>query len=243
MRISGDEDRRVFQPDTIEDRPAEIRFCGHDFVPMESGALFWPARNALLVADLHLEKHAAFAMRGQFLPPYDTAMTLARLEADLAATGASMLIALGDSFHRDEGVASLSEMDRARIARMGELCEWIWLSGNHDPAPHGLGGRCLDRLVVSGVTLTHAPCRSTPSMMAGHLHPGARVMINGRSVRRPCFVNDERLMILPAYGASAGSLNVLSLAFAGLFDWSRLAVTMLGRGRLYPVSPRRLVAG
>ena len=38
------------------------------------------ARAGLLaVADLHLEKGSSFAARGQLLPPYDTAATLARL--------------------------------------------------------------------------------------------------------------------------------------------------------------------
>jgi metallophosphoesterase superfamily enzyme len=80
-------------------------------------------------------------------------------------------------------------------------------------------------------------------MVAGHLHPSARIYINGRSVRRPCFVHDHRILLLPAYGASTGTLNILSPAFAGLFHHQQLEITMLGRDRLYPVSPKRLVAG
>lgn len=210
---------------------------------MPSGALYWPAQNALLVADLHLEKLSSFARRGRLLPPYDTALTLSRLTADLTATGASMVVALGDSFHRDEGVSTLSEIDRARLDALTGRAEWLWLSGNHDPRPHGLGGRCLSMLELDGLLLTHEPRRGASALIAGHLHPAARVLINGRSVRRPCFVHDNRLMILPAFGASTGDINILGPVFSGLFDNAALEVTMLGKGRLYPVSPKRLVGG
>lgn len=220
-----------------------IRFRGELFEPLKSGALFWRQENTLLVADLHLEKMSSFAGRGQLLPPYDTGMTLSRLEADLKTTGAKKLIALGDSFHRDEGTSTLQSHDRARLARMMEQTEWFWLSGNHDPSPHMLGGVCQDSLVHRDLTLSHEPDKSTPGLIAGHLHPAARVYLNGRSVRRPCFVADERLMIMPAYGSSTGNLNILSPAFHGLLQLSQLQIVMLGRDRTYPVSPKRIVGG
>lgn len=220
-----------------------LRFAGQIFEPLPSGALYWPAQQTLLVADLHLEKMSSFARRGQMFPPYDTGVTLARLEADLRRTGAQRLVSLGDSFHRNEGTATLSDVDRARLDTMTEMAEWLWLSGNHDPAPHALGGQCLPHLDLGGLTLTHEPRSGVDGLMAGHLHPAAHIYIEGRSTRRACFVHDNRLMILPAYGASTGSINILSPAFVGLFHWASLEVTMLGKGRLYPVSPRRLVAG
>lgn len=220
-----------------------LRFAGHLFEPLCSGALYWRAENALLVADLHLEKMGSFARRGQLLPPYDTAMTLRRLGADLTATGASRVIALGDSFHRDDGPQNLSELDRAHVDALTDRADWIWLSGNHDRAAHALGGQCLPHLELRGLTLTHEPRRNAAGVMAGHLHPSAHVAINGRSVRRPCFAHDNRLLILPAYGVSTGTLNILSPAFVGLFHFPALEVTMLGRDRLYPVSPKRLIRG
>jgi metallophosphoesterase superfamily enzyme len=100
---------------------------------------------------------------------------------------------------------------------------------------------CLPLLERGGLTLTHEPRRGVVGLVAGHLHPAAHVSVNGRSVRRPCFVHDGRMMILPAYGSGTGSLNILGPAFFGLLDWSALEVTMIGRGRVYPVSTKRLV--
>ena len=223
--------------------PVLLHFADHAFEALPSGALFWRAENCLLVADLHFEKLSSFARRGQLLPPYDTGLTLKKLEADLNATGATELIALGDSFHRNEGTTTLADVDRSRLARLMQRTRWIWISGNHDPAPHSLGGLCTAEVKRAGLTLTHHPRRGVPGLVAGHLHPAAHLSINGRSVRRPCFVHDHNLLILPAYGSATGTLNIMAPDAATLFDWPGLSVAMVGKDRVYPVSPKRLVAG
>lgn len=219
----------------------QIRFAGETFEPLLSGALFWPTKQTLLVADLHLEKLSSFASNGQLLPPYDTRLTLAALARDIADTNARRVICLGDSFHRDAGVHSLPCDDLTRIRTLTAASDWIWLAGNHDPSPHHLGGDCAETMTVGNVTLAHEPVKGTTGLIAGHLHPAARIMLGGRSVRRPCFAHDGHLLILPAYGVTTGSLNIMSPPFHGLWDWDRLHVTMLGRDRVYPVSTKRLV--
>lgn len=220
-----------------------LRFAGHNFEPLASGALYWRAQETLLVADMHFEKMASFARRGQMLPPYDTGLTLSRLETDLRRSGAKRLLSLGDTFHRADSSGLLTDRDRMRLDAIVEAYDCIWLSGNHDPAPHALGGACLPELEWDGLFFTHEPKKGRNGLVAGHLHPAARVAMDGRSVRKPCFVHDNRLMILPAYGSSTGAINILSPAFLGLFHWPALEVTMLGRDRAYPVPVRRLVGG
>jgi DNA ligase-associated metallophosphoesterase len=220
-----------------------LRFSGKIFEPLPSGGLYWRAERTLLVADLHLEKFSSYARSGQLLPPYDTAQTLRRLTADIAFTGAETVISLGDSFHRDEGTGTLLDHDRTALTELMSRTNWFWLSGNHDPSPHALGGQCLPFLDRLGLHLTHEPRRGQSGLIAGHLHPAARVVINGRSTRRPCFVHDSRLMIMPAYGSSTGSINILGPAFAGLFQRETLQVTLLGQEKLYPVSAKRLING
>jgi DNA ligase-associated metallophosphoesterase len=220
-----------------------MRFAGHNFEALPSGALHWPAQKALLVADLHLEKLSSYARRGSLLPPYDTAMTLKRLADDLERTGAEEVIALGDSFHRDEGTTTLLDADRLRLVALMSKARWTWISGNHDPSPHTLGGAWVTDAERAGLRFEHRPRRGQLGLVAGHLHPAARVLAEGRSVRRPCFVHDGTLMILPAYGSSTGSINILSAPFFGILDHGALEVAMIGRGRVYPVSPRRLVGG
>ncbi len=236
--------RENHQIETAGETP-HIRFCGQTFMPLLSGALFWKSRNTLLVADLHFEKMSSFARSGQLLPPYDTGATLAQLASDIATTNAQSVICLGDSFHRDEGTSTLSKSDRARMAALVAERDWIWLSGNHDPSPHQLGGTCREEIEVENLTLAHHPpdqsIKGSGGRICGHLHPAARVRMTARSVRRPCFVHDKSLMILPAYGVSTGSLNILSSPFSHLFEHQDLQVVMIGRDRLYPVSSKRLV--
>jgi uncharacterized protein len=220
-----------------------LTFAGQTFEPLLSGALFWRAESMLLVADLHFEKFSSYARRGQMLPPYDTSLTLKRLERDIEQTRAERVVALGDSFHRDYGVDTLLDPDRLRLMALLGKSHWTWLSGNHDPSPHALGGICAPHLEHRGILLTHEPSRAGRHAIAGHLHPAATVVANGRGTRRPCFVHDSRLLLLPAYGAGAGSLNILSSPFHGLFDYRAMEVTMIGRNQLYPVSTRRLVGG
>ena len=79
------------------------------------GALYWPEHRLLAVADLHLEKGSSFAARGQMLPPYDTATTLARLSVLIADYSPRCVVSLGDSFHDGGGPTRLGDKDRAPL--------------------------------------------------------------------------------------------------------------------------------
>lgn len=231
------------------DRPVErdftkqnISVCGKAFVADLSGALYWPAENSLIIADLHLEKGSAFAAHGQFLPPYDTRETLRRIASAIDRTGAKTVIALGDSFHDRDGPQRMPSHDRETLRILQEACEWIWVLGNHDPElATWLGGYTVSEIKVEGITLRHEPRGAwTTHEIAGHLHPAARIVRDGYSLRRPCFIGNGQRLIMPAFGSYAGGLNVLDEAFDPLFGRDSFAVWMLGQEGLYPVAPRLL---
>ena len=217
-----------------------ISICGRGLITDNTCAIYWPAEAALLVADLHLEKASASAQSGALLPPYDTRETLIRLAETIERYQPRRVIALGDSFH-DEGAAQrIGAADRERLSILQEHREWIWLSGNHDPRL-GLGGRRADVMRFGGLTLRHRPTPgSVTHEIAGHMHPAARLSLYGTSIRRPCFVGNGRRIIMPAFGAFTGGLNVLDDAFLPLFGTGGMAVWMLGEEGLYPVATRLL---
>ena len=97
----------------------EFRVNGARLIGDMSGAVYWPATGALIVADLHLEKASAYATRGVALPPYDTAETLNRLEACLERFAPRLLVSLGDSFHDIGWQERMAEPDAARLVRRG----------------------------------------------------------------------------------------------------------------------------
>lgn len=185
-----------------------LAFGGRDFCVLSEGALFWPARNALIVADLHLEKASWFAMHGQMLPPHDSLATLERLAILIARTDASEVWCLGDNFHDDEGGARLAEPARCLLARLTAYAHWHWITGNHDEhLPGGIGGTILAEAERDGIVLRHRadPCELRPEM-SGHFHPKHRAGSRGRSVSRPCFVATATKLIFPAFGALTGGL-------------------------------------
>ena len=206
------------------------------------GIAYLPDSRALVVSDLHLEKGAAFARTRQFLPPYDTRETLARLGAAIASYAPRIVISLGDSFHREDSAEALAPEDRLAVGQLVRGRDWIWIAGNHDPSvPARLGGSSALELACGGLVFRHEPSPdATRGEVAGHLHPGAKIVSSGRSVRRPCFATDGRRLIMPSFGSYTGCLNVLDNAYTGLFDRRRLSACMIGNGRIYPVPARRL---
>jgi hypothetical protein len=216
-----------------------LRVNGQALVPDLSGALWWPARRTLLVADLHLEKGSSFAARGQFLPPYDTAATLARLEDAVARLQPQALIALGDSFHDRTAAERVCDADQARIRALTDRLDWLWIAGNHDPAPPSAwGGRVAEEEAVDGLVFRHEAEPGRPhGELSGHFHPKASVRVRGKRVSTRCFVTDGRRLILPSFGAFTGGLDVLDPAIAGLFPHGFTA-HLLGRRKLvaYPAA-------
>lgn len=206
------------------------------------GALWWADEGMLVVADLHFEKGSSFARRGQLLPPYDTGETLARLTRLVRRFQPRLVVALGDSFHDGEAAARLHAHDRDDLVALQAGRDWVWIAGNHDPGtPAGLGGMALDMLAVGRLVFRHEPrVGLAEGEIAGHLHPAARVYGRGRSARRRCFAGDGYRLILPAFGAYAGGLDVLDPAFDGLFAAATFRAFMLGDDRVYPVGPRAL---
>jgi DNA ligase-associated metallophosphoesterase len=184
-------------------------FCGHELMALPQGALFWPARRALLVADLHLEKASWFAAGGQMLPPYDSIATLADLGTIVSAVAAREIWCLGDSFHDRLGCERLPDDARAALLALTGATRWTWIVGNHDPgfADH-CGGEIVEEAEVDGLVLRHeADPGETRPELSGHFHPKLRISHRGRLVSRRCFVATATKLILPAFGSLTGGLD------------------------------------
>jgi uncharacterized protein len=185
-----------------------LSFGGHGFHVVGKVALYWPAQNALIVSDLHLEKGSWFAARGQMLPPHDSLATLERIAQLIVQTGVGKIWCLGDNFHDDDGPLRLSGDAALLLARMTTETDWHWVTGNHDEnLPHTIGGTITEEAEVDGIILRH---RAVPQdgrfEMSGHFHPKYRAQgVRGR-VTRPCFVISPSKIIFPAFGAFTGGL-------------------------------------
>jgi len=200
-----------------------------------AGALFWPEESLLVVADLHFEKGSAFARRGVLLPPYDTPATINHLAVLIERYAPRLVIALGDSFHDGGGPDRMSDTSRASLKALQRGRDWIWITGNHDPEPaENIGGRFAQVLAIGPLTFRHEPsAQPCDGEIAGHLHPLARVARRGRAVSRRCFASDGLRLVVPAFGAYAGGLNVRDRAIVSLFGALSFTAHMLGERRIY----------
>jgi DNA ligase-associated metallophosphoesterase len=186
-----------------------LSFAGQDFTIVDRAGLYWPAQRALFVADLHFEKASWYAASGQMLPPYDSAATLDRLEAAIAACGATSLWCLGDNFHDSGGAQRLDARLAERLENLSRRVALHWITGNHDSAlDAGFGGRVVDEAALGGLALRHrAELHASVPELSGHFHPRLRVRLRGRMVSRPCFVRCADRLILPAFGSLTGGMD------------------------------------
>lgn len=230
---------------------------GHEAVATPWGALVLRAMATLVVADLHLEKGSSFAQRGRLLPPYDSATTLRMLAEAVHAWSPRRVVCLGDSFHNAGAADRLSTADRERLGSLAHGRTWIWVAGNHDPDHGRLGGHfgnrfgdCLGiagervaELSLDGLRFRHqatgsdaidagdGSCGESGEVL-GHFHPKVSVRAGGRRVSMRCFVNDGRRLILPAFGAYTGGLDVSSPEILALMA-PAFRVYAIGRTRIH----------
>jgi DNA ligase-associated metallophosphoesterase len=205
-----------------------------------ASALYWPREQALLVADLHLEKASFFARTGQMLPPYDSRETLERLAVAVRVTGARRVFALGDNFHDSAGPGRLEPHAAGMLAALTRALDWVWITGNHDPHLGAeAGGTRVEELMLGGVTLRHQALPGTSEAeVSGHYHPRLVVQARGRRIARPCAVRSENRLILPAFGALTGGMSAADPAILSALqpaDAIEALVPAQGRMVCYPL--------
>ena len=206
-----------------------------------TGALWLPEESILVFSDLHFEKGSSYGSKGLFLPPYDTRRTLATVAEVISRYQPQTVISLGDAFHDRQAEARMDKADAAMLEELTRAFSWVWILGNHDPVPPArFRGRACEQITLSGLVFTHEPhTDGRPWHVAGHLHPCARVSRSGRSVRRRCFVTNGERLILPAFGANTGGLNVLDAAYQPVFP-EKFDAFLLGQDQVWQVPRREL---
>lgn len=215
-----------------------LPFSFHDaaLIARPSGALFWPAERTLVISDLHFGKVERMARRGgPMLPPYELTETLDRLLADIAKTDPRIVICLGDSFDDLAAARATGDAVTERLAPAMAGRRWIWIEGNHDPGPVGLGGEHLAEVTLANLTFRHIAEDTETAEISGHYHPKARVILRGRAITRRCLLVDANRMILPAYGTYTGGLFCHQPELAGLMRPDATAILLGARPVALPM--------
>lgn len=207
---------------------------------LPSGALHWPEAGLLAVSDLHLGRAERTARRGgPLLPPYETADTLLRLEAEIEATDPTHVVCVGDSFDDAAAAGALAEAHLLRLARLIAGRDWVWIAGNHDPGQLVLAGSHRAELSIPPLVFRHIALPQTQGEVSGHYHPRVRLALGGARVARRCFLVDAARVILPAFGTYTGGLATEAEALDSLMQPGALAVLTGPRAQVLPMPRSR----
>ncbi|BBH47722.1 ligase-associated DNA damage response endonuclease PdeM [Pseudomonas sp. KU43P] len=201
-----------------------VEHCGETLWLLPGKAIYWPARQALLVADVHIGKAASYRALHQPVPRGTTDATLVRLGELLATYDCKQLVILGDFLHARTARApnTLAKLQAWR-EQHAEL-RIVLIRGNHDrhagDPPAGLAIEVIDEpWLVAPFALQHEPVPHPQyPVLAGHVHPV--YLLRGRArqrLRLPCFVLDAQVSLLPAFGEFTGGFTVTPSADSRVF--------------------------
>lgn len=220
-----------------------IEFAGETFALYEARVAMRLSNRTLFVADPHFGKASLFRQRGLPMPSGSTAADLARLDSILQTLRPARLVFLGDLLHGPESNDDETLSPLAEFRARHDAIEMIVVEGNHDRAAGRWQAEIGMKLVRpgtidAGIELRHEPADEPKSpAIAGHLHPGVRLDdFDGSGVTVPCFVCDEKQLILPAFGRLTGAMRMEFVARRRLFA---CAAGRVIEANLRPTSRRR----
>ncbi|MDF0731205.1 ligase-associated DNA damage response endonuclease PdeM [Pseudomonas entomophila] len=192
-----------------------IDHCGETLWLLPDRAIYWPARRALLVADVHLGKAASYRALHQPVPRGTTSATLARLDTLLADYCCEQLIILGDFLHARSARAAATLAQLSTWRERHAALRITLIRGNHDrhagdpPAELGIDSQD-EPWLLPPFALQHEPTPN-PSypVLAGHVHP--IYLLRGKArqrLRLRCFLIADTVSLLPAFGEFTGGWQV-----------------------------------
>ena len=198
----------------------EFSFHGVKLTALGERALWWAEERTLVVSDLHLGKSERHARRGgATLPPYEGRDTIGRLSALVDQLKPDTVLCLGDSFDDDAAASALIAEEREMLSQLPLGRRWIWIEGNHDPAPPAFGGEALAEVTLGPLTFRHIASGASAEV-SGHYHPKVTV----RNQSRPAFLVDQDKLILPAFGTYTGGLRATDPVLQDLMNKGAMAI-------------------
>jgi len=210
-----------------------VEIAGERLLLLPEKAVYWPAREMLIIADIHFGKAASFRAQGIPVPRGTTTENLLGLDALVARHGARHVVFLGDFLHARAAHASSTQQAMLAWRHSRPDLRLTLVRGNHDkhagdPAAV-LGIELVDEPhMVGPFAFCHHPDLDLGSgggyALAGHVHPAWVLATRFDSLRLPCFVVGGARMILPSFGSFTGGHVVRREAGDAIFVTSGEAV-------------------
>lgn len=187
---------------------------GEKWIMHPDRALFWPAQEVLIIADVHLGKAQHFRKNGLAVPATVGRHNIQRLKFLVEHFTPREVIFLGDLFH---SLYNVLWEEFATFVREHNLIHFSLVPGNHDVLDKALYHRANIALYgplveKDNIILSHYPLEDIPEThynLAGHIHPAVRLRGKGaQALTLPCFYFGQNNGILPAFGAFTGLARI-----------------------------------
>ncbi len=200
---------------------AEISLFGETIFLLPQKALWWPAQETLIVADVHWGKAGHFRRHGMAIPAHATAQSETRLSELVALTKPQKIIFAGDLFHSEHN-AEVATFEGWAARHSG--VELHLVMGNHDILSAAFYEKCrlqmhAESLSVPPFIIAHDALPAAGGLVIhGHIHPGIKLHGAARqTLAVPCFALDKKCLVLPAFGAFTGCFWLQQSAFSELY--------------------------
>jgi putative SbcD/Mre11-related phosphoesterase len=183
-----------------------------------SGALWIPALQTALVADLHLGYSWAQRRRGE-LGPLADARTRDKLFEFCEELHPRQIVFLGDLVHAPRPCAPEREWIEETLTLLSTRAELVAVRGNHDRAFGREFGhlpvRCVESWSTAGLTAVHGDrftfaLREDHTLLLGHLHPCLGVKdASGAAQKLRVFLVTPGCVVLPAFSPFARGYDLV----------------------------------
>lgn len=183
----------------------DINIGRHHFQAFPQRALYWPAQDCLLIADLHLGKADTFRRFGIAVPQAVQWSDLNRLSSLIHQLKPLRCLVLGDFVHGHTVNAATVDAWNTVVASAPHT-QFELLLGNHDRAlPSSILSlhAVNSDLVLDGVWLSHEPVpvqqltQGYELNIHGHIHPAMH--IDGSRSKLPALVHRSPYLMMPAF--------------------------------------------
>lgn len=200
--------------------------------------LFWPDKEMLIIADVHLGKVMHFRKAGIPIPTKAIKKNLFTLQQLFTTWQPKRVIFLGDLFH-----SSLNSEWHYFESLMDQFpsCQFELVLGNHDAYTQSFMEERLitypELLLIPPFSFTHIPLNLVdipPNTynLSGHLHPAMQFLGKGKQrLQFPCFFFGPKQGVLPAFGAFTGFINMKTTIHDEVFPIVEGKVLDVGKQR------------
>ncbi len=209
----------MISPETLhqylhEQTVIPYKFGEQRFLIDAAGALVWPKYDLIVFSDLHLEKGSFLSQFANPIPRFDSKDTIERMQALITKYKCKHIICLGDSFHDQNALSRMEDSELTTLNKLVKTCDdWLWVLGNHDPdIPNSVLGRREPYRIIEQIMFSHEPeiLDHGPAkfQVVGHYHPKMSYRLNRRKVKGKVFLSNAEILLMPAFGAYTGGLDV-----------------------------------